>query len=174
MTSATVATANYYAAPCRTCRRWGLPCPFCIQSAPHPSPVDSDWSEEDWDGDIEGRKRQEKQRKEEKVREKQEEYRIPDYNPLNLIYDLDQEEEVLLKLTPKEKLDLDPKYYPQNYMPKQEDAPTLVDDLVPIVKEEDKGEEQDKVKKNEKKKKNRFKRRGGGLRKLFGLYSLRL
>ena len=31
----------------KICKRWGPPCPFSAQSAPHPSPVDSDWSEED-------------------------------------------------------------------------------------------------------------------------------
>ena len=33
--------------PAKMCKRWGPPCPFCAQSTPHPSPVDSDWSEED-------------------------------------------------------------------------------------------------------------------------------
>ena len=36
---------------CRTCKRWRPPCPFCVQSSPHPLPVESDWSVEDWDGD---------------------------------------------------------------------------------------------------------------------------
>ena len=40
----------------KACKRWGLACPFCDQSAAHPSPADSDWSEEDWDGN---RKREE-------------------------------------------------------------------------------------------------------------------
>ena len=56
----------------KRCKRWGPPCPFCAQSAPHPSPVESDWSEEDWDVEIQKRKR-EKQRKEEEMRQRQEE-----------------------------------------------------------------------------------------------------
>ena len=36
---------------CRTCKRWGLPCPFHVKSALHPSCQESDWSDEDWDGD---------------------------------------------------------------------------------------------------------------------------
>ena len=51
MIAATAPSSN------RKCKRWGLPCPFCIQSALHHSPVDSDWSEEDWDGDIEREKK---------------------------------------------------------------------------------------------------------------------
>ena len=36
---------------CRTCKRWGLSCPFCTKSAPHPSPKESNWSDKDWDSD---------------------------------------------------------------------------------------------------------------------------
>ena len=50
--------------PAKTSKRWGLPCLSSAQSTPHASPVDSDWSEEDWGGEIE-EKRKEKQRKEE-------------------------------------------------------------------------------------------------------------
>ena len=53
-------------------KRWQrTPCPFCAQSAQHPSPVDSYCSEEDWDGDIEREKRKEKQRKEEETKQRQ-------------------------------------------------------------------------------------------------------
>ena len=60
--------------PTKRCKRWGPPCPFCAQSALHPSPVESDWSEEDWDGEIQKKKR-EKKRKEEEMRQRQEEKR---------------------------------------------------------------------------------------------------
>ena len=36
---------------CKTCKRWGLPCPVCVKSTLHPSPKESDWSDETWDGD---------------------------------------------------------------------------------------------------------------------------
>ena len=36
---------------CRTYKRWGLSCPFCAKYTPHPSPKESDWSDEAWDGD---------------------------------------------------------------------------------------------------------------------------
>ena len=64
-------------------KRWGPPCPFCAQSAQHPLPVDSDWSEEEWNGDIEREKRKGKQRKEEEVKQRQtieEQERISNYN----------------------------------------------------------------------------------------------
>ena len=38
--------------PERTCECFGPTCSFCKQNAPHPSPIHSDWSSEDWDGDI--------------------------------------------------------------------------------------------------------------------------
>ena len=40
------------------------------QSAPHRQPEDSDWEEEDLDGDIQKAKRDEKQEKEDKLRRK--------------------------------------------------------------------------------------------------------
>ena len=58
--------------PAKMCKRWGPPCLSCTQSTQHPS-VDSDWSEEDWDGEIEKEKRKEKQRKEDEMRQRQEE-----------------------------------------------------------------------------------------------------
>ena len=40
--------------------RWGPHCSVCTQSAPHQEPEDSNWEEEDWDGDIQKVKREEK------------------------------------------------------------------------------------------------------------------
>ena len=34
----------------KACDRFGLSCSYCEQGAPHPSPQESDWSSEDWDG----------------------------------------------------------------------------------------------------------------------------
>ena len=56
--------------PAKMCKRWGLPCLYCAQSTQYPSPVDSNWSEEDWDGEVEKEKRKEKQRKEEEMRQR--------------------------------------------------------------------------------------------------------
>ena len=81
----------------------GLLCLFCAQSTQHPSPVDSNWSEEDWDGEIE-EKRKEKQRKEEEMKQRQEE---------------------------EEKKNLDSKYYlpnPMNVPSYEEESPALVRD----------------------------------------------
>ena len=46
-------------------KRWGTSCQCCTQSTPHPEQADSDWPEEDWDGEIQKAKQKEKQRKEE-------------------------------------------------------------------------------------------------------------
>ena len=37
--------------PKRVCKHFGPACSYCKHEAPHPSPVHSDWSREDWDGD---------------------------------------------------------------------------------------------------------------------------
>ena len=91
------------------CKRWGLPYLLCAQSTPHPSPVDSDWSEEDWDRNIEREKRKEKQRKEEEMKQRQE-------------------------VEVQEKQNFDPNYYPTSplYVPNyKEEPPVLVGNLVP-------------------------------------------
>ena len=146
---------------CKTCKKWGLSCPFCAQSALQPSPIDSVWSEEDLDGDIERRKRQEKQRKEEEAKQREwEEEKIPDYDPTSPVCNPDQKKDALPSLSPQEKIELDPNYYPSNYLPKQEDTPTLVNNLVLLVDDndwkEDRGEEQYKDKEKEHEKKTRL------------------
>ena len=45
---------------CKMCKRWGPPCPFCVKSALHPSPQESDWSDDNWDGDIQSVRKQKK------------------------------------------------------------------------------------------------------------------
>ena len=37
----------------RLCTRYLKGCTYCKYNAPHPSPAQSDWSSEDWDGDTE-------------------------------------------------------------------------------------------------------------------------
>ena len=68
---ASTMTATTAPASDKICKRWELPCPFCAQSSLYPSPVDSDSSEEDWDGNIEREKRKEKQRKEEEAKQRE-------------------------------------------------------------------------------------------------------
>ena len=41
-TTVNVMVAMNTPSPAKRCQRWGLPCPFCVQSTPHPSPVESD------------------------------------------------------------------------------------------------------------------------------------
>ena len=110
MVAATVPSSD------KACKTWGLPCPFCAQSVLHPSVVDSDGSEEDWDGDIEREKRKEKQRKEEEVKQRQrieEQEKMSYYYPPSPIYDPHPVEEILPYCTPQQKIELDPNYHPQ-------------------------------------------------------------
>ena len=75
--------------PGNKCKRGGAPYPFCDQSAPHPSPVNSDFSEEDWNGEISKGKRIEKQRKEKEMFQRQaEEKKVlsSNYNPPEPMY----------------------------------------------------------------------------------------
>ena len=37
--------------PRKACECFSLTCSYCRQDTPHPSPIHSDWSSEDWDGD---------------------------------------------------------------------------------------------------------------------------
>ena len=37
--------------PKRACEHFGAICSYCKYEAPHPSPVPSHWSSEDWDGE---------------------------------------------------------------------------------------------------------------------------
>ena len=65
-------------------KRWGPPCPFCAQSAPHPSSKESDWSNEDWNGDRQ-RVREDKKEQQKKEEEKN---KVPnDYYPASPVYD---------------------------------------------------------------------------------------
>ena len=59
-TMASIMAATCTPSPAKTCKRWELPCLFCAQSANTPSQWTQDWSEEDWDGEIEKEKRKEK------------------------------------------------------------------------------------------------------------------
>ena len=96
--------------PAKMCKRWGLPCPFCAQSTQHPSPVDSNWSEEDWDGQIE------------KDREKKETRGDG------------------AKARRRRKKNLDSNYYPPSsmYVPSyEEEPPALLRDLIPTTNPRD-------------------------------------
>ena len=69
-TMASIMATTSTPSPAKMCKRWGLLCPFSAQSTPHPSPIDSDWSEEGWDREIEKQKRNKE--KEMKWRQKEE------------------------------------------------------------------------------------------------------
>ena len=95
-TTASIMVTTSTPSSAKTCNRWGPPCSFCIQSTQHSSPVDSNWSEEDWDRKIEKEKRKEKQRKEEEMRQRQEEKIMsdPNYYPSESIYVPNHEEQL--------------------------------------------------------------------------------
>ena len=109
------------ASTCRSCKRWGLPCHFCAQSAPHPSPH---WSNEDWNGEKQRTK--EKERKQEQSAQQKEEDLIKDYFPSSPVYDPIFKQDPLPCCTPKEKMALDPNYYPQGYIPEEQDDALLL------------------------------------------------
>ena len=117
---------------CRTCNRWRLPCPFCALSALHPSPVESDWSDEDWNGEK-PRAKEEKKRKQEPQAQQKEEDLTKDYCSSSPVYDPMFKQDSLPHFTPKEKVALYPNYYPQGYIPEEQekdDAPLLMINLV--------------------------------------------
>ena len=115
------------ASTCRTCKRWGLPCPFCVQSTPQLSPIKSDWSDENWDGD---KQREQQAKKREQQNQQKKEDLTKDYCPSRPMYDPTFKQDPLPHCTPKEKLTFDPNYYPQGYIPKEEEARLLVNNLV--------------------------------------------
>ena len=100
----------------RTCKGWRLPCLFCAQSTPYPSPVDSDWLEEDSDGDIERQKRKGKTKKgrgseaKTEIRRTRENIKLLSSKP-NIWSN--HEEETLPHLTSQQKIKIDPNDYPQ-------------------------------------------------------------
>ena len=79
--------------------------------------------------------------------EKNKKKQIPEeYFPLSPIYDPINKEDALPLCDPEIKQALDPNYYALNYVPKQEDGPTLVENLVVSLdrttkEEEDQGED---------------------------------
>ena len=60
------ATANIVAASRSQEKKWEPSCQCCSQSLSHP---EQDWSEDDWDGEIQKAKQKEKQRKEEELKQ---------------------------------------------------------------------------------------------------------
>ena len=97
-----------------------------------PSSQKSDWSDEEWDGDKHRvRKLERKQTEEEE--EKGQKQKKEDCIPSEPEYDPTQEAKTMPKFTPEINLALDPKYYPSNYVPGQEEdsVSCLVNNLVP-------------------------------------------
>ena len=77
-TNTQIATTNPpMTTSCKTCRKWGAPCPFCVQSAPHPSPQESDWSHEDWNGDRQREREEEKKKETRQKEEKNKREQVP-------------------------------------------------------------------------------------------------
>ena len=61
----------------------------------------------------------------------EEQEKVLNYYPLSPIYDPHPVEEILPHLTPQQKIELDQNYYSSIYIPELEDAPTLVNNLIP-------------------------------------------
>ena len=110
------------------------PCPFCAPPAPLPSPKESDCSDEDWNSDRH-REREERKKKEEQQKEEEENNHkgtlVPvDYFP-QALFMTQPTKKMPYPIVTEMKKTLDPKYCPSNYVLKEEeDAPTLVDNLV--------------------------------------------
>ena len=124
-------TTTTVASTCRMCKRWGLPCPFCTQSGPHPSPVESDWSDEDWNREKQRAKEEEKKKQEPQVQQKED--LTKDCCPYSPVYDPTFKQDPLPHCIPEEKMALDPNYYLQGYVPEEQekdDAPLLMNNLV--------------------------------------------
>ena len=91
--SATISNSNMFSvkmatnmqSPGNKCKTWGPPCLFCVQSILHPSQLDSDWSEEEWEQEIEKEKSGEKQRKEEMLWRQAEEKKVLSSNHYPLV-----------------------------------------------------------------------------------------
>ena len=133
---------------CKTCKRWGPPYPFCAQSAPHPSPQESDLKDEDWNDDRQ--RVREEDKKEQQRKEEEKNKVLNDYYPASPVYDCTYKQGPLPHCGPREKQALNPNYYPSHYVQEEKHA-SLVDSLItPPVKEEDWGEKEKKEeKKNE-------------------------
>ena len=88
--------------------------------------------------------------KQEPQAQQKEEDLTKDYCPSSPVYDPTFKQDPLYHCTPKEKMALDPNYYPQGYIPEEQekdDAPLLMNNLVnPLEKTttEDPAEEENK------------------------------
>ena len=73
--------------------RWGPQCSVCAQSDPHPELEGSNWEKDDWNGNIQKGKMEEKQKKEEELRRKlTAEQHTGNYYPPNPQYRLSYKE----------------------------------------------------------------------------------
>ena len=119
-------TTHMMPSSCMMCKRWGPSCPFCAQAAPHPSPIESNWPNEDRNGDKQ-RAKEEKREEEQQDQEKNDEKKVAnDYHPTSPVYDPKFKQDPLPHYSPKEKLALDPNYYPPNYVPDEEVTPLFL------------------------------------------------
>ena len=131
---------------CKSCKKWGTPCPFLHSTNYTPLPQESPWSDEDWNGDRqrERKKKEQQQKKEEDQRQKQKDIeQVPnDYCPQSPIYHPTLKEVMPIPIDNRQ--ELQPNYYPSNYVPNSMDNTLiLVDNVVAPpakTKEENKGE----------------------------------
>ena len=163
-TTTTTRAANpTMSSTCKTCKKWGPPCSFCYQSARHPSPIESDGSDVDWNRDKQ--KAKEEKKREQQDQEKNKEKNVPKgYCPTIPIYEPTFKQDSVLHSSPKEKLALDPDYYLQNYVlndeEEEEDTSLLIANLVNPPEntlKEEKGEKNDGEKEEDKEEEERRK-----------------
>ena len=103
-----------------------------MPSLPHPSPVESEWSDEDWKGEKQKAKEEGKRKQDLQAQQKEEDV-TKDYCPSSPLYDPTFKQDPLPHCTPKVKMTLDPNYYLPRYIPdehKKDNAPLLVNNLV--------------------------------------------
>ena len=119
---------------CKTCKKCGAPCPLCVCPAPPTSPLESKWSDEDWNGyrhrEREERKKEQQEKKETEQNKKEDSVQ-KDYCPPSPIYNPSFKEDTIPAQIEKKQY-LDQNHYSSNYVPNYgEDAPTLVNNLIP-------------------------------------------
>ena len=141
-----IATSNPQASTsCKSCEKWRAPCPLCICPATHPSSLESEWLDEDWN--VKRHKKREKGKKEQQKKEEvekinKEDIAQKDYYPPSPIYDPNLKEDTMPAPTAKNQ-HLDPNYYLQTMCQIWRGCPALVNNLVAPptkTKEENKGE----------------------------------
>ena len=94
-TASTPAATNITAVPTMQSpgKKCKASCPICAQSASHPSQEESDWLEENWDGEIKDEDKMRKKQRKEKLE------KASGYYPPELICDPSPGREILILVT---------------------------------------------------------------------------